>query len=354
MRIMVKYLLYCLAVVFPACIDPISFDTTAGENELVFFGNFTQLCEDHEFFITQTSSLGEPPIPVPGATVIIVDDEGNSADYQEIEPGKYLLTAEQMQGSPGKSYHIEITLANGQHYFTQPQVMPEPIEVDTIYFEINRREELSGAGILVEKTFIDVFIDTPLKNGSGEFPNLRWAVEEVYSFVDLICGPFDIARTCYFIDPINDSQVLLLKNEGANQESLERLPVRSRLLAPFDEFTARHYFLVDQYTISEEESEFWEKVDAVANQSGSLFDVQPAAVAGNLIKEGNPQSQVLGFFGVNGASKIRTFTTPFKILPTRILDCNDPPYFREHPAECCNCLNKSGVQIERPPYWDED
>ncbi len=354
MRKVLKYLLLYILAFFSGCVDPITFETGSADNQVVFFGNFTQLCTDHIFNITQTANLGEPPIPVSGAVVVIMDDEGNSADYLEVEPGKYLLTPDKMVGTPGKSYHLEIALANGKSYFTRPQVMPEPIEVDTIYFEINLREELSGAGVLVEKTVVEVFISTPLKDNSGAFPDMRWAIEEVYSFVDLSCGPFDFATTCYFVDPIDDPEVLLYRNEGTNQEFLDRLKVRSRLLAPFDEFTARHYFLVNQYTISEEESQYWEKIDAVANQSGSLFDVQPAAVAGNIIEEGNQPSQVLGYFGVNGANAVRTFTTPFNILPVRILDCNDPSYFRDHLPECCNCSTKTGIQIERPDYWDED
>lgn len=353
MKRLSTYLLWIVVTSMGACIDPISFETEPGEPELVFFGNFTQICQDHIFTISRTSEIGTPPTPVTGAAITIFDDLGASAAYVETEPGTYLLSSDLIQGEPGRSYHLQIFLDDGSSYFTEPQIMPEPIDIDDIYFEFDRRPELSGAGILVDKTFIDIFIDTPLRSSSGSTPNLRWAIEEVYSFVDLACGPFDLAETCYFIDPIDDAEVLLLENQG-DRDFLSGLRVRTRELVPFDEFTARHYFLVHQLTTSNEETEYWQKVDAVANQSGNLFDVQPAAVKGNILEESGEQTPALGFFGVNGESVSRTFTTPFTLRPNPVFDCNDVSFFSNNPAACCNCGNKPGIQIARPDYWDED
>jgi len=231
--------------------------------------------------------------------------------------------------------------------------MPEPIKIDDIYFEIVDRQILSGSGVLVDKTFIDILIDTPLQNSSGGFSPLRWTVEEVYSFVDESCSPFDFALACYFITPVTESEVLLFKNEG-EQDYLSGFNVRSRLLVPYDEFTARHYFNVSQYSISEVEFDYWNKIEVVANQSGNLFDVQPAKVGGNIFEKDNQQALVLGYFGVNGLTVVRTFITPNEIRPLPVFTCMDESFFRDNLPECCNCNLKEGNQIERPAYWDED
>ena len=73
-------------------------------------------------------------------------------------------------------------------------------------------------------------------------------------------------------------QVKLFNSEDGNQKNLTAFKVHSRILAPDDEFVERHYFSVYQYTISQEVYNYWEKVKLVANPSGSLFDIQPAAV----------------------------------------------------------------------------
>jgi hypothetical protein len=255
---------------------------------------------------------------------------------------------------PGRSYHIEVTLANGKTYISAPQVMPEPIEIEELYFNIESRQILSSSDVLVDKTFIDIFIDTPLQNSSGGFSPIRWTVEEVYSFVDRSCGPMDPAETCYFIDPPDESEVLIFKDEGGAQNHLNGFRVRSRQLVPFDEFTARHYFIVRQYTISEEAFDYWNKIDVVADQSGNLFDVQPAKVPGNIFEKDNERALVLGYFGVNGQNLVRTFITPNEIRPLPVFTCMDNSFFQDHQPECCHCNLKEANQIERPAYWDED
>ena len=334
--------------------DPISFETATESGQIVFFGHFSQLSQDHTIDISRTSGFGQLPDPVSGACIKIMDDSGNFADYQEVIPGKYLLAAGKILGIPGRTYHIEIILSDGKTYLSQPQKMPQSIEADNIYFEIDRRQILGGTGSLVDKTLLDVFIDTPLQAGSEETSQLRWTVEEVYSFVDLSCGPFDNADACYFISPVLDSEVLLFENQGNTQDYLNRFKVRTRELVPYDEFTARHYFLVNQFTITKEELEYWKKIEAVANQSGNLFDVQPAAVPGNIFEKGNQQAFALGYFSVSGQNALRTFTTPYDIKPNPVFTCMDQSFNQNHQPECCFCSTKDGIQIERPAYWDED
>jgi hypothetical protein len=336
------------------CVDPISFETGTDSSQIIIYGHFSQLQQDYTIDISRTSGFGILPNPISGACVKIMDGIGNFADYQEVEPGKYLLTPDKLQGVPGRSYQIEIILADGISFLSMPQVLPEPVEPDDLYFEIGSTQILGGSGSLIDKTVLNVFIDTPLPSSSEAITHLRWTVEEVYSFVDRSCGPFDPAETCYFIDPIDDAEVLLFENQGGGQDYLTRFRIRTRELVPFDEFTARHYFLVSQHTISKQEFDYWEKIDAVANQSGNLFDVQPAAVSGNIYQKGDEQVFALGYFAVNAEIKLRTFTTPFDIKPHPVFTCMDESFYRDHLPECCFCTTKEGIRIERPDYWDED
>ncbi len=354
MRGGLRYLLWVL-VILSSCVDPISFKTESTGRQLVFDGYFTQLNENHFFKISRTADFGKTILPVSGASVAIIDDLGNSADYEEIDLGNYELCTDRIQGIPGRFYHVEITLADGRKYFTVPQIMPEPVEADVIYFNIESREVLSSSDILVERTFIDVFIDTPLVTSSGEPSNIRWAVQEVYSFTDRSCGPFDYANTCYFQDPVEDSKVRLFAKDLGAQTYLKGLNIRSRSILPFDEFTGRHYFIANQFTISDESLKYWERINAVTNQSGSLFDVQPAKVRGNIIEKDNEKALVLGYFEVSGLSKLRTFTTPREIKKFQpLFTCLDWSYYRDHQDICCYCSLKSGDHIERPVYWDLD
>jgi len=85
-----RYIITLVLAVLQSCVDPISFETDPGGPQLVFYGIFTQTNEEHIFTIFFTSDFGKPGIPVSGASVIIKDEQGNCADYEEYEEGKYV------------------------------------------------------------------------------------------------------------------------------------------------------------------------------------------------------------------------------------------------------------------------
>ena len=99
-----------------SCVDPISFETTTGQSQLVFYGTFSQLNEDHPFSIAQTNDFGKPGTPVSGAAITIYDDQGNSAAYVELDSGNYQLGAAQLEAIPHRSYHVEILLTDGRAF----------------------------------------------------------------------------------------------------------------------------------------------------------------------------------------------------------------------------------------------
>jgi hypothetical protein len=291
---------------------------------------------------------------VTGATIEINDDLGNSAMYEETSPGVYLLDPQLFVGVPGRTYHVEITLANGESFCSTPQMMPSPINADQAYFEIDRDQNLSSSGVLVEQTVVNIFIDTPLQNDLGDQPGLRWTVEEVYSYSDLSCHSFydAFATTCYFNVPFDESEVLIFKAEEGVQERLEGYKVRTRLLAPNDEFVEKHYFSVHQYTLSPATFEYWQQVRAVTSQTGNLFDVPPAAVTGNIFATESGLA-ALGFFEVSGRSIVRTFTTPFLIGGNRIVDTCPIRRSQVVQDKCCFCwlVDQPENRVGRPDYW---
>jgi len=354
MKTIVRYIIMLVPAVLQSCVDPISFETDPGGRQLVFYGIFTQMNEEHIFTIFYTSDFGKQGIPVSGASIVIKDEQDNCADYEEYEPGKYVLAPDKMPGIPGRSYHIEIILANGRTYYSLPQVLPQPIEAREIYYKIETRQTLSGSEIIINKIFIDIYIDTPLRNSSGESLPLRWTVDEVYSFTDLQCHPLDLPETCYFNVPVDESKVRLFKNEEGVQKDLKEYNVYSRLLSP-SEFLGRHYFNVRQYSISGETYKYWEEIKIVANQSGSIFDVQPATVRGNMYEKDNEQAFVFGYFEVSGQNIVRTFTSPSLIASWNIVSpCNGFIPYYNNANECCFCWLWDDNIVERPAYWGDD
>jgi hypothetical protein len=347
-------LLFLILIAAHSCVDPIFFDTDSTAQRIVFYGTFSQLKETQSLRISLTSSFGEQGTPITGASVVIKDDLGNCANYEETDAGKYELPVARIEGVPGRSYFLEATFDDGRMFFSDPQELPEVVEAEGIYFKTALRDILSSSDIPIERRFLDIYVDTPLRNSIGNPVLLRWTAEEVYSFTDLKCHPFfDNAVTCYFSIPTESS---IIFGGSGEQEVLENFMVHSRFLAPNDEFIGKHYFTVRQYTMTKETFDYWERVEITSNQTGSIFDAQPAIVPGNMHQRGNENESVLGYFEVSGEDILRTYTLPYLLFESDII--NTCPERRNYIVEdkCCFCrmLEVKNNRIERPTYWSED
>ena len=74
-----------------------------------------------------------------------------------------------------------------------------------------------------------------------------------------------------------------------------------------ERFSIRYSLLARQFAIDEMEYTFWKSLKESNEELGSLFDRQPAQVAGNIINVDNPGETVLGYFSASGLGEERIF-----------------------------------------------
>ncbi len=99
-------------------------------------------------------------------------------------------------------------------------------------------------------------------------------------------------------------------------------------------------------------------VDQISNQAGSVLDIPPAAVMGNVFNREDPEEEVLGYVQAVAKDTGVAFTSP--IFLTEVLVepyCNSdrrrnsfPPF----PPECYDCLLFETGSYERPAYWKDE
>ena len=257
-----------------------------------------------------------------------------------------------MKPKVGESYYIQVKLQDGKVYQSRPSVIPEPFPVENIGFKVSVEEVVGGADIIIEKPVIDVLLDLSLES-EGQQPYLRWNTTEVWNFIDNICFPLDMATECFYPVVKRAVSMPIFHSEDPNQKNLTGYSVFKRDLTPTIEFNFRHYFNISQFTISEDAYRYWEQVNLVSQPTGSIFDVQPGLVEGNLYNVEDSTELVMGYFEVAGVTVVRTFTLPQFIEEFDIIqECipflprpSDPPW-------CCFCFLLEGG-IPRPEYWGE-
>jgi hypothetical protein len=140
--------------------------------------------------------------------------------------------------------------------------------------------------------------------------------------------------------------------------------------------------LVKQYSLSQDEYNYWEKLKNVSQNVGGLYDVTPMTISSNIKCMNNPDEIILGYFSVSAVSQKRLFIKErFQGIPNFYYSCPgdtvyggpnvpieglgsyvwviiDQSYSLTNPyrvvtysKECADCTTRGTTT--RPSFWDE-
>ena len=349
-----------------ACVDQISFPLEKAESQrLIVSGLITDLEGPHRIYLSQTTAANRPPIfvngyytqndaprPVQNARITIWRDGQPllGEAFQEVRPGEYEWKAvERLE--EGLSYFVQIEIG-GNTYRSTPQVMPSILGEDALSFSFERARiaDNPDAAQLILKT------ELTLPQVTGEY-YLRWAVEEAF-FWDLTFfpNPFNIPPpNCIVFAYPDPERITLVNGKLLNRPGGKSSQVVAQRLVD-QSFLSRHYFMVNQLSISKEAYTYWERVREVVNNSGSVFDSPPAAIRGNFSNINDAEEVVLGFVEVAKSRETRLFTTR-----------GDVPYFLQKVCEyipgkradqylptCLKCDAFPNSTNQYPDWWFKD
>ncbi|MFK7934146.1 MAG: DUF4249 domain-containing protein [Saprospiraceae bacterium] len=355
MKIVYKLLVLNVLIaifILNSCIDPFEFERIEPAELLVVRGQFTTTQSEHRLQIGTSGEYKRAAfVPESGALVELFAGDGSSAIYEEREAGDYYLTANSIRAVIGQSYFIKISLTDGRVYQSTPAILPAPVALDRIFFTIEDGFSANSLGVVLTKQFVNVGIEmTPPSREDGPF--IKWDTENVYIFIDLSCEPMDPSRDCYITDFPNAQDVFLY--DGSNSIG-GQLFQKTILVKRIDEtHNYRQYYSVYQKSITKDAHRYWSQVDQIVNQVGSIFDVPPAPVRGNIFNPEDRDEIVLGYFEISSADTLR-ITSDARSIPFQqrgTARCGN--VFRRPdplPAGCCECLTLENSTDVVPDYW---
>jgi hypothetical protein len=311
--------------------------------------------------------------PYRGCTVTISDDLGNTCLLTENKPGEYIPDPEQFQGIAGRRYKLRIENnkpGDQNHVYESSFIeLVQVPQIDSIYYE--KVDIDSHFGIV---NGCQIYVDThdPL----NKCRNYRWEFSETWEFhLPFNAIDHSICWLTVNSEIINVKSTLLLE-----ENRVTRFPLY--FISPYsDRFQVKYSILVTQYSIDEQEYGYWSKVRNIAQEVGTLYDVTPASIAGNIYCTDDSTETVLGYFSVSSVCSKRIFIKDsFQELTDRYLYCVDTIVFSSPKSvpgygswmwvidtgwidrrkywkltrdkNCLDCRYR-GTDIE-PPFWHDD
>ncbi len=369
-----RLILLFIAVIFIiSCEEPFVPELKNQQSFLVVDGIVSNDAGPYTVKLSRSSGVDSARfIPETGALVVLINDSGEEDVLAEEEEGIYKSSG-LIQGRVGGFYKLHVELTSGEVYETEFQEIKEPVLIDSFYY----KRELYDSPISDETSdgyrfYTSVKVDKPAY--------LMWRMTETYEYnsvyrIDYIfingLYPFsnpDTLYTCWKTSEIPEINTFSV----TSSDPIIDFPV-TFVSKDTKKLSIGYSIQLRQYCINEETYRYWNALEDMNNQSGSLYSQQPYQLTGNLKNVHNPDEIVLGFFIVAGIDSKRIFAEPRlqtnnyitncavdEILLGNLLIYGGSGLFYVTEDEngtlgvvsrgCVDCTLKGGV-TEKPDFW---
>ena len=367
--------LFAIIVSATGCVTKFMPEINENKELLVVEGLLTDQAETNKIRLTKSLPLNKKAIikPVLGCIVSITDDLDNSWRLKEKGNGYYITDSLQFRGVIGRTYKLQIQsngkLANNYSYESLPMELKPVPAIENLSYE----KELIEAGNeqRLPKEGCRIYVDA---HGEGESCNFyRWDFTETWE----VRLPYDVPnKICW---ATNKSSSILIKNTTLlSENSVSRYPVNF-VSNETDRLEDKYSILVNQYSLNEEEYYYWDKMQRLSEHTGTLYDIIPASIQGNIYCVEDQSEKVLGYFSVSARKSSRIFIEetfsgliqlykdcaidtvalgPIPYLGTSVWVIIDgsmdiPPYRVITDKKGCADCTVRGTKV-KPSFWDDD
>jgi hypothetical protein len=335
-----------------SCIDRLDFIGDTVKGQIIIYGLLATGETTQTVNVGMSRSSGFIQQGVSNATVSLLLKNGGKLTYFSVGNGNYEL--QNFEPEEGESYSIEVIVGE-KVYRSAFQEIPTVNGIDSLSYDVAYEPFRTNANEHVFRVFNKTVIP---QNNEPVF--IRWVAEEtaywqlVWIYAPGIPPPFP--PPCFIFDVMEPSKINLFNGTATNTRTIDQLLVRRKI---DNAFLYPMFITVKQLSINREAYEYWERIKIILNNQGSLFDIPPAPIRGNIINIENPDEKVLGFFEVAKTQISRFYVTseisPIYLHPPCTFVLGRP--LLEYPSDCITCANRAAGRrfvTVRPDWWIYD
>ncbi len=257
--------------------------------------------------LSRTKNLSDslPPAAEMGAQVSIEGESGGVFPLFSQGNGAYASNALNLNAA-GK-YRLRILTNSGGVYQSDFVSVKQTPAIDSLSWQ-------------QDSVTKDVVIFAHTKDPSNNTRYYRWDHVETWQYRAPIEASWGLANgLIYFIDPSNQalqqyncwgtiqsSNIATASSEALSQDVISYAPV-NRILQHAEKLMVRYSINVRQYGLTREAYKYWQIIEKSTQQTGSIFDPQPAQLLGNIHCVSDPNEPVIGYVSASFITEKRIF-----------------------------------------------
>ena len=297
------------------CIEPFTPNIDENVKSLVIEGQITDQEGYHYIHISYTAPYNDPhKIPEPDCDVEVVDNYGNFFEFFESDSGVYKQWLPKDFLNIGTHYKVKVKTIYGKKYESDFDELLSPSPpIDNIYYKIETRETNYNNPLYGIQFYID--LDAP-----DDFSkNYRWELEETWEYeagyriqyywdgtlVRPVSDPFFLFR-CWRTEPIR--KIYTSSTLNSTSSAINKFPLHY-VSSETNRLKIKYSLLVKQYSLSNTAYDYWLQVQEQSQESGGLYETQPARIRGNISNVNDNKEVVLGYFFASSVTQKRIFVS---------------------------------------------
>ncbi len=381
----INAIIFVLLLVLWGCKEEFLLKFDTNDEVLVVEGGVTNNPGPYLVRLSTTLPVNQPlRVPFENCEVQISDQAGNQETLTEIEPGVYATSENGIQGEIGNAYSLRVVTPDAREYETVYEEMKELVDIDSVYAELEVRENLDYPFGLPGYQF---YIDT--KPGKDDSNYFLWKLTETYQYesdytlyalyyygdmfytksdmdqiVDIVHLNYDTLYTCWnseAVQVVYTGQTANLTVPFVTRQPLHFVTTETKKLS------IKYSLLVQQYSLSEKAYKFWRSIQDQISDESFLNTRQPYNITGNLKNVNDDAELTYGFFTVASVTQKRVFYAKpnatfyydlgYTAEPVELHKKKQPVYlvlkdnamYYVHP-DCVDCRTEGGT-ITKPDFW---
>lgn len=238
-------------------------------------------------------------LPEPNANISIESGAGISYTLQQISDGKY--RSNPLSLSSNETYRLNISTENGNQYQSEWVIAKQSPAIDSITWE--------------QKDGVTIYADTHDPTNNTRY--YRWDFVETWQYTARYETELGVTNhLIYYRDSTNfiyncwrtanSTSIVLGTSAALSQDVISKAPITT--IVPNDRrIGIRYSILVRQYALTREAYQYWQIIQKNTEKTGSLFDLQPSQLFGNIYSIKNKNEPVIGFVSAGSVREKRIF-----------------------------------------------